>query len=148
VNQAIYVMQGEGRIKVGISKSPSSRRSALARGLDLIYSASPGRGRARELEIRAHEILAEHRISGEWFSVDATAAVDAVLQAADELGLALTGYEDEKCRILIRVQPETKAALEMVAAEQERSVSFLLDKIAVAWLQQHGHLKAAKRKAK
>lgn len=41
----------------------------------------------------------------------------------------------------VRVQPETKAALEKAAAADMRSVSSLVEKILVEWLKKHGHLK-------
>lgn len=41
----------------------------------------------------------------------------------------------------VRVQSETKAALEAAAREDMRSVSSLIEKILVDWLKAKGHLK-------
>jgi hypothetical protein len=40
----------------------------------------------------------------------------------------------------VRVQPEVKAALEKAAADDVRSVSSLIEKIAVEWLRERGYL--------
>ena len=42
----------------------------------------------------------------------------------------------------IRVQPETKAALERAAKDDLRSVSSLIEKILVEWLRAKGYLQA------
>jgi hypothetical protein len=41
----------------------------------------------------------------------------------------------------VRVEPETKAALEKAAKDDLRSVSSLVEKILVQWLRSHGYLK-------
>jgi hypothetical protein len=40
----------------------------------------------------------------------------------------------------VRVQPETKAALEKAAKDDLRSVSSLIEKILVEWLRSKGYL--------
>lgn len=40
----------------------------------------------------------------------------------------------------IRVQPETKAALEQAAKDDMRSMSSLIEKILVEWLREKGYL--------
>ena len=40
----------------------------------------------------------------------------------------------------VRVQPETKAALEKAAKDDLRSVSSLIEKILVGWLRARGYL--------
>lgn len=42
-----------------------------------------------------------------------------------------------------RVQPEVKEALEKAAKSDHRSVSSLVEKVLVEWLQAHGHLPKA-----
>lgn len=54
----------------------------------------------------------------------------------------------KKSRILVRTQPETKAALEKLAADQDRSVSYIMDKVAVALLQQNGYLPKPTKRTK
>jgi len=41
----------------------------------------------------------------------------------------------------VRVQPETKAALEKAAKADMRSVSSLIEKILVEWLRANGYMK-------
>ena len=41
----------------------------------------------------------------------------------------------------VRVQPETKAALEQAAKDDLRSVSSMVEKILVEWLKARGYLK-------
>lgn len=40
----------------------------------------------------------------------------------------------------VRLQPETKEALERAAKDDLRSVSSLVEKILVLWLREHGYL--------
>jgi predicted transcriptional regulator len=55
----------------------------------------------------------------------------------------------DKSRVLVRTSPEIKAALEKLAARQDRSVSYILNQAAIALLEQNGYMpKPAKRKAK
>ncbi len=42
----------------------------------------------------------------------------------------------------VRVQPETKAALEKAAKDDVRSVSSLIEKILIEWLRSNGYLKS------
>lgn len=130
-------MEAADRIKVGISKRPKVRRSTLAPeapGLSLVYYASPGHDRARELEIKTHEILSAHRIRGEWFSVDSKTAVSAVLQAATELGLTLTSFDEERPTLLIPMDERTKAALKKAAESDRRSMAFVAEELIVEGL--------------
>jgi hypothetical protein len=47
----------------------------------------------------------------------------------------------------VRVQPETKAALNKAAAADMRSVSSLVEKILVEWLRKEGYIKPPKAKS-
>jgi len=44
----------------------------------------------------------------------------------------------------IRVQPETKAALEKAAKDDMRSLSSLIEKVLTEWLRENGYLKKPK----
>jgi len=46
----------------------------------------------------------------------------------------------------VRVQPDTKAALEKAAQDDLRSVSSLIEKILVEWLRAKGYLPSEKEK--
>lgn len=41
----------------------------------------------------------------------------------------------------VRVHPETKAALELAAKEDHRSVSSLVEKVLIEWLREREYLK-------
>lgn len=91
--RSVYVIRSEtGRVKVGVSDRPSLRllqlRHATGLPLSLEFSAEADRN-AAEWEKRAHAILAESHLGGEWFAVESDKAVAAVLRASDELGLTL-----------------------------------------------------------
>jgi hypothetical protein len=44
----------------------------------------------------------------------------------------------------VRVQPDTKTALDKAAKDDLRSVSSLIEKILVEWLRENGYLRKAK----
>ena len=98
MSRAIYVVRSEPEpTKVGISSNPSARLYQLCAAstvpLSMDFAAEVG-GDPRALERRAHAILSDRRVPGrrenaEWFQVGAQEAVAAVLQAAEELGVAL-----------------------------------------------------------
>lgn len=46
----------------------------------------------------------------------------------------------------IRVQPETKAALEKAAKDDMRSLSSLIEKVLTEWLRENGYLKPAPKR--
>lgn len=75
-----------GPVKVGYTSSLKSRLSDLSTGNDkkLVYfhllPVYPGK--AREVESRAHSILWEHNVRGEWFGCSPSVAYDAIEQAA------------------------------------------------------------------
>ena len=45
----------------------------------------------------------------------------------------------------VRLEPDTKAAIEKAAADDRRSISSMIDKILVEWLRAKGYLKPAKK---
>lgn len=80
----VYVIASDERChKIGISKKPGARLSQLQTShpgrLALIYMLKTNRSLVVERE--AHRLLAKLRLSGEWFAVDAEAAIGAVLRA-------------------------------------------------------------------
>lgn len=133
MTQAIYVMKAPDQVKVGISNSPKTRRLALSidTKLDLViaYSAFPGDKNARSLEKRAHELLADWSLGGEWFRASAEDAIAAVIQAAKELGLTLSDHRDGRVPILFRAEPDIKDALDEAAINDNRSLANLVEKI-------------------
>lgn len=95
----VYVVGAEdGPKKIGYSANPKQR-------IQILQIASPIRlttgymGRcdtthARAIEAKAHSILAGRRLSGEWFSVSLSDAVEAVIQAAGALDLPIAAVKN------------------------------------------------------
>lgn len=44
--------------------------------------------------------------------------------------------------LALRVSPEVREALSVAATAEDRSVSYMVERILREWLVQHGHLKA------
>src|SRR4051794_19258305 len=93
MSRSIYVIRSKpGPVKVGIAGAPRKRlstlRTASAVPLFLDFAAETD-GDIRALEQRVHALLAEKRVTGEWFKTKSSEAVAAVLQAAGELGVEL-----------------------------------------------------------
>jgi hypothetical protein len=86
----VYVVKGAGNHhKIGVSTDPIARIASLQTGshepLDFSYiGVTPGTG--FEIERAAHDLLKNYRQSGEWFSVPASIAIGAVLEASQRLG--------------------------------------------------------------
>jgi ribosome-binding protein aMBF1 (putative translation factor) len=94
MSRAIYVVRSEpGPVRISVATRLNARLSILrassAVPLHVAYAAKTD-GDAFALKRRAHAILAKRPIRGQWFKVSAQDAVAAVLQAAKELGLALS----------------------------------------------------------
>lgn len=83
--QAVYLVEGGGRFKIGISADPAARLASLQTGspflLRLVCSREFADAAAVEREL--HMRMGAHRIHGEWFDLPprALADVQAVLGA-------------------------------------------------------------------
>lgn len=87
----LYVIESANNtVKVGFSSNPEARLATLQTGsgfpLSLAYVAACSSPEA--VERRAHELLARHRLQGEWFDCTADAAVGALNMAAHQLGIS------------------------------------------------------------
>jgi len=82
---SIYVVEAGGYIKIGIAEKPEQRFSGLQTSNPhslIIHMVFEGPGGAiRGAERTAHEILAENRLTGEWFKVSPQVAIAAVRRA-------------------------------------------------------------------
>jgi len=92
----VYVIASDpGPVKIGIATDVESRFSALKTSspfpMKLVAAITVPKGAAPRIERLAHEYLAEHRMTGEWFNLDPDQAVDAVIRAADAVG---EGFEE------------------------------------------------------
>lgn len=82
MKQYVYVMRsGTGLCKVGVTKDIEKRRAVLERGsgfaVVVVHIFGPFNS-AKRLEASAHQSLAQHRRSGEWFDCPAEHAVQAI----------------------------------------------------------------------
>lgn len=84
----VYVVQGHGAVKIGVTSDLDGRLASLQTGspypLDMVYSI-PIAGDAYAVEAEAHDMLDRHRLAGEWFVVPADVAVAAINGAAFRL---------------------------------------------------------------
>lgn len=69
----IYLMRAGDVIKIGMSKNPKERMSALKTGaaakLELYAQTRVSKADARSVEAGCHRVLREFRTAGEWFSI-------------------------------------------------------------------------------
>ena len=81
---AVYVLAGDGRVKVGRSHDPGARARTLGLAAGAVYRlhhATAARDDAVMVEGLAHQLLNAKRIAGEWFDVTPQEAVAAVEKA-------------------------------------------------------------------
>lgn len=80
----VYVIASGDRChKIGVTREPAKRLSQLQVGhphrLEIVFLVKTNR--TVSVERAAHKALATHRLSGEWFGVEAEVAIRAVLKA-------------------------------------------------------------------
>jgi hypothetical protein len=111
----LYIMGSDrGPKKVGIAANPALRLRRLQTGnsreLRVLFQQEAPEGLATDIERRAHWLLREHKTHGEWFSVSAKAAIEAVAQAISENG------EGEKERPSVGRRPLKKNVATVITA--------------------------------
>jgi hypothetical protein len=83
------------RSKIGHSVRPMKRRSQLDQGapfeIKLEWQWEVPRHRARELEQKVHQLLANRRVRGEWFRIPSYTARDAVQEVLTDAGIIPRG---------------------------------------------------------
>ena len=85
---AVYVIGDEaGRHKIGVSATPERRRAHLQTErktkLTLVATYQSPTGRGWAIESKAHALLSDCRLSGEWFAVTADQAMETVQRALE-----------------------------------------------------------------
>jgi hypothetical protein len=85
----IYVVECAGKVKIGIAANVEARIGMMQLHcpvrINIVHRRLfETRTNARHAEKALHEKFSAHRIWGEWFEMEPTAAVDAVI-AADEV---------------------------------------------------------------
>lgn len=119
MTRAVYVIQSaSGMVKVGITGNVRKRLGALQVSspfkLSLFAAVTSEHGAASRIEALAHEKLASHRLSGEWFSASPEVALLAVTLAAQDLGAEITPWEPEPrpARVPRKPNPEMTALVQ------------------------------------
>lgn len=81
-HQSVYVIGAAGHpTKIGIALDPVQRLRDIQVGCPhrlRLYFAEPIPSGARLIEKACHARLSDHRVSGEWFSIDADTAIETV----------------------------------------------------------------------
>lgn len=97
---SVYVIEGGGHVKVGVSADPPARLASLQTGSPhrLSMAMAVPISRAYEVEAEAHSILAAKSVGGEWFDVSKEMAIAAVFGAADRLGVVIGGSKSAPAR--------------------------------------------------
>ena len=107
----VYVVDnGRGNHKVGWTVNPTARLATLQTGspdaLRFAYVAAAS-GKGFEIEQAAHEILANHRGSGEWFAIPADMAVAALNTAAFRSGENLLQVTPAQADEILKIAAST-----------------------------------------
>ena len=143
----VYVAGDQnGALKIGISFNPTQRLTQLQHTSPLVlHHQTSVSGSARSVERVAHLLLSEKRLRGEWFDVsieEAIAAVELAVEAVEAADLSLLDTGRKMDNIGVRLHPGEREALERAAAVEGRTMSALLRKIFVDWLETRGSMKA------
>ena len=93
--QAVYVMEADGRFKVGISQDPSARLAQLRTGspkIRLVFQSEPLKN-ASKVESAIHMELMDFREASEWFDgLTEDEVLEIVMSAMERVG-ALAGKD-------------------------------------------------------
>lgn len=132
----LYVMgSARGPKKIGVATDPGLRlrelRTGHSRPLKLLFTATAPDGLAVDIERRAHWLLRDEKTHGEWFSVSAKAAIDAVKFAIGENGVGekvgpAVGRpplkrNSETVVTTVRLSADVAARIDELAGENKRS---------------------------
>jgi hypothetical protein len=134
---AVYVMEMDGRIKVGRAADPHRRRATLRSSapseINLLF-ATGIRDDGSLVESVAHKLLSAKRLQGEWFGVTAAEAIAAVNDAVllVDAGLAETHPTS------IRLSEDDKAELKLLAEAENRSVTNYIETLIKVHLAEKG----------
>lgn len=122
----VYIIGAPGRpLKVGRAVDVQSRLKAIQTGnpdrLRILATVGVMESRAPEVERTAHQVLAEHRVTGEWFRAPVDVAEGAVRRAAE----GIWGYRSTPTEEIARVGK--RYALPPSAVEDAETFSRWLD---------------------
>jgi hypothetical protein len=123
---ALYVMESEVGVKIGISKSPDERLRQItnASGMHVSLRHTRDHESAYAVEQNAHKLLADKRRTGEWFNVTVNEAIAAIDEAASEIENSCEPQEPVSCTTVF------KERLRRIA-ERYRKAERLLEEVVV-----------------
>lgn len=154
-SKSVYVIaDGDGRRKIGFSQNAQTRLAQLqaAAGGQLLLERHfvCGINQAGAVERLAHQLLAEKRLTGEWFDVtleEAVAAIEEAIATVEAGGFRTRLTEPGHMSDLgVRWTEEEREALQAAAADKSLTISALVRMIVVEWLKRHGWLKSRRTK--
>lgn len=145
--KSIYAMvRRDGAVKVGMSKDPQARSTAVASYIKqpvIVAFFSEVRRDADIVEKTAHKLLAEKQLRGEWFTVtvdEAKAAIERAISIVDGLEedvtteikfkrTDLSKATDPSPFLHMRIPDDVKSSLEKAAKMDDRSVASLVTRL-------------------
>ena len=131
----VYVVDDEaGGCKIGVSAAPYLRLADLQRErkakLRLIAVCQCPTGRAWTVERRAHRLLADRRLAGEWFDVSAEQAIEAVSRA---LAMVEAGPLPAPGWTVASVPTKTRRTAVLLARREGLTVGQWLERRVAEW---------------
>lgn len=106
--QSVYIMEADGRFKIGISVNPEQRAKQLRvvlPGIRLLFS-SGSVGNASEIESRVHKVLQEFSCGGEWYSGISEEELERIISETVELYRADGKQESQIAKNIRRILGE------------------------------------------
>lgn len=101
----VYVATGHNMVKIGVTSNPSARLANLQTGnafpLNFAFLCV-ARDNGYTIEAKAHELLAQYRLEGEWFDVAPELAIAAVTGAAAQLGQPVCAVSRDQADEVVR----------------------------------------------
>lgn len=116
----VYVMDDGLHRKIGISDNPAVRAKEVRRSAPVRVVFAQEAPECRRVERKAHLILADRHVGGEWFSVSIEEAVDVVMRAMNDPHVPedlRTGDRHAGTAKTIRLTDDELAVLEAIKAK-------------------------------
>jgi hypothetical protein len=126
----VYVIRGDHNMtKIGITTNPTARIASLRTGsafpIDYAFIGAVEGDNGPPIEAQAHQSLARHRCSGEWFDVPPETATLAVLGAASKLGQPIRQLTQEQADTVLRIAA-AGSQIEASGGPIRRNLGFVL----------------------
>lgn len=121
----------EAPVKIGVAANVERRLRQLQAGnptrLRVLFSVELSPTVVRKAEGACHRLLRDSRLIGEWFALDADAAIERATEVVDER-LWETMPDRDTALIVFRLPPELIERVERAAAEDARTKTGWIEK--------------------